>query len=66
VVFGFSIGVVLLVVLATTVYDRSVAKAKEAATLPDLPPPSFPVPALPGQLLVTEASVVTELESQNG
>ena len=66
VVFGFSIGVVLLVVLVTTLYDRSTEKAKAAATLPDLPPPSFPVPALPGQLLISEASVVTELESHNG
>ena len=71
IVFGFSIGVVLLVVLVTTMYDRTTAKAKAAAVLPDLPPPSFPVPALPGQstvnhLTIDATHVVTELENHNG
>ena len=71
IVLGFSIGVVLLVVLATTLYDRSTAKAKAAAILPDLPPPSFPIPALPGQsmvnhLTIEQTEVVTELENHNG
>jgi NADH-quinone oxidoreductase subunit H len=71
VVLGFSIGVVLLVVLVTTLYDRSTAKAKAAAVLPELPLPSFPVPALPGQSIPGESSVsqiemVPELESHNG
>ena len=72
-VFGFSIGVVLLVVLVTTLYDRSVVKAKEAAILPELRAPNFPVPALPGQTLlqditaeITAVTDVTELENHNG
>jgi len=71
IVLGFSVGVVLLVVLITTLYDRTTAKAKAAAVLPDLPPPSFPVPALPGQaaanqLTIDQTLVVTELENHNG
>ncbi len=76
VVFGFSIGIVLLVVMVTTLYDRSVTKAKEAGMLPELPAPSFPVPLLPGQTLlreitldvnqIVEAAEATELENQNG
>jgi len=70
VVIGFSIGVVLLVMLATTVYDRSTAKAKAANGLPDLPAPRFPVPALPGQSvvnqIVTPTEAVAEMENHNG
>ncbi len=71
IVMGFSVGVVLLVVLITTMYDRTTAKAKAAAVLPDLPLPSFPIPALPGQLTVNhltidQTQVVTELENHNG
>lgn len=71
VVLGFSIGVVLLVVLVTTLYDRNSAKAKAAAHLPEMPQPSFPVPALPGQSLpnqniVSQFELVPELENQNG
>ena len=66
VVVGFSIGVVLLVVLVTTLYDRSSAKAKLNATMPAMPAPTFPIPALPGQTIVNRIEVVTELESQNG
>ena len=68
-VIGFSIGVVLLVMLATTLYDRSTEKAKVANVLPDLPAPRFPVPALPGQSLIThvqEIEAEAEMENHNG
>lgn len=49
VILGFSMGVVLLVVLASSLYDRSAQKAKSLHGLPDLPAPRFPVPSLPGE-----------------
>ena len=66
VVIGFSVGIVLFVVLITTLYDRSVAKTKAAATLPQLPEPAFPVPALPNQTDLYRISIPLEAESQNG
>ncbi|MGA1158620.1 MAG: NADH-quinone oxidoreductase subunit NuoH [Candidatus Nanopelagicaceae bacterium] len=47
---GFIITVVVLVMLATTIYESSKAKAEAAAReIPDMPEPSFPVPELPTQ-----------------
>ena len=66
IVLGFSVGVVLFVLLISTLYDRAVTKAKQAASLPEMPPPSFPVPALPGQSVINQIEVVKELEAQNG
>ena len=66
IVLGFSLGVVLLVVLASTIYDRTTTKARQAASLPDMPPPSFPIPALPGQLVINQIEVVKELEIHHG
>ncbi len=66
IVLGFSVGVVLLVVLVTTVYDQTTAKAKAAAALPELPPPSFPVPAMPGQVAINHIELVAELENHDG
>jgi NADH-quinone oxidoreductase subunit H len=62
IVIGFSVGIVLLVMAASTLYDRSVQRAKAASVLPDLPAPHFPVPALPGESTV----MITEVESHNG
>ena len=62
VVIGFSLGVVLLIVLFSTLYDRSVAKRMAAATLPELPKPSFPVPALPNQVDLYQISIPLEAE----
>jgi NADH-quinone oxidoreductase subunit H len=66
VVIGFCVGVVLLIVLLTTLYDRSVAKRRAEATLPDLPKPSFPVPALPNQADLYRISIPLEVEISNG
>ena len=65
-IIGFSFGVVLLVVIITTLYDRSKEKATAAAVLPELPAPSFPVPALPGQPDANSGRLITELENHNG
>jgi len=47
---GFIITVVVLVMLATTIYESSKAKAEAAARfVPEMPEPSFPVPELPKQ-----------------
>jgi len=47
---GFIITVVVLVMLATTLYESSKAKAEAAARfVPEMPEPSFPVPELPKQ-----------------
>jgi NADH-quinone oxidoreductase subunit H len=47
---GFIITVVVLVMLATTIYESGKAKAEAAAReIPDMPEPSFPVPELPTQ-----------------
>ena len=66
IVLGFSLGVVLLVVLASTIYDRTTTKARLSASLPDMPPPPFPVPALPGQSIINQVEVIKELEIHNG
>ena len=47
---GFIITVVVLVMLAITIYESGKAKAEAAAReIPDMPEPSFPVPELPTQ-----------------
>ncbi len=72
IVIGFSVGVVLFVVLVTTLYDRSVAKIKASTALGEMPEPSFPVPALPNQpdhyriSIPFEPEFSVEAESQNG
>jgi NADH-quinone oxidoreductase subunit H len=66
IVIGFSIGVVLLVFIATSIYDRSVEKAKAANAIPEMPAPRFPIPALPGQTIVTQIEAVAEMENHNG
>jgi NADH-quinone oxidoreductase subunit H len=72
IVLGFSLGVVLLVLLTSTLYDRSKTRANEAGRLPDMPLPAFPIPALPsfsafsGQSIPNQIKVVTELELHNG
>ena len=66
IIIGFSFGVVLLVLLITTLYDRSKEKLKASAQLPEVPPPSFPVPALPGELHGISGGLVIELENHNG
>lgn len=75
IVVGFSIGVVLFVVLVTTVYDRSVAKSKALGAVRDFPETTFPVPALPNQPDLYRISIPVypvhsirpeEVESENG
>ena len=45
---GFTALVVILVLIATSIYDSSKKKAEERARfVPEMPEPSFPVPALP-------------------
>jgi NADH-quinone oxidoreductase subunit H len=66
IVLGFSVGVVLFVLLISTLYDRAMTKAGQGASLPEMPPPSFPVPALPGQSVINQIEVVKELEIHNG
>ena len=45
---GFTALVVILVLIATSMYDSSKKKAEERARfVPEMPEPSFPVPALP-------------------
>jgi NADH-quinone oxidoreductase subunit H len=47
---GFIAVVVLCVLLATSIYESSKARAlAESRYVPDLPAPSFPVPELPKQ-----------------
>ena len=58
-VVGFSIGVVLLVVAISSLYDRSKEKAEKAgAILPSLPAPSFPIPEIPGQGFINGRSEI--------
>lgn len=66
IVLGFGLGVVLLVVLISTLYDRTKTRANQAAHLQDIPLPSFPIPALPSQSILNQIEVVTELEIHNG
>lgn len=52
---SFTGGVVLAVLVAMTLYESSKKRSEEAARyLPDLPEPSFPVPALPTRKEVGE------------
>jgi NADH-quinone oxidoreductase subunit H len=47
---GFIATVVIMVMIATSIYESSKAKAEAAAReIPDMPEPSFPVPELPTQ-----------------
>ena len=47
---GFIATVVIIVMIATSIYESSKAKAEAAAReIPDMPEPSFPVPELPTQ-----------------
>jgi NADH-quinone oxidoreductase subunit H len=55
VIAGFTGAVVLAVLGAMTIYDRSKIKAEELATqVGPMPEPSFPVPALPTSLALKE------------
>jgi NADH-quinone oxidoreductase subunit H len=48
IIAAFTGGVVLVVLIATSLYESSKKKAEEAARyVPDMPAPKFPVPALP-------------------
>jgi NADH-quinone oxidoreductase subunit H len=58
VITGFSIGVVLVVVAISTLYDRNKERAEARDVLPDLPAPSFPVPEIPGHSLITGRSEI--------
>ena len=45
---GFTVGVVLAVLIGTSLYESSKKKAEDLARfVPDMPEPKFPVPALP-------------------
>lgn len=46
---AFAAGVVILILAATTLYDRSQRKAEIDGAIPDFPAPSFPVPQIPSQ-----------------
>ena len=47
--FAFAAGVVLLILAATSLYDRSQRKNEIEDVIPDFPAPSFPVPQIPSQ-----------------
>ena len=53
VVASFTVGVIIVIFLVLTLFDRAKIKLEESDMLPDLPAPSFPVPAIPGQSRVT-------------
>jgi NADH-quinone oxidoreductase subunit H len=53
VVASFTVGVIIVIFLVLTLFDRAKIKLEENDVLPDLPAPSFPVPAIPGQSRVT-------------
>jgi NADH-quinone oxidoreductase subunit H len=53
VVASFTVGVIIVIFLVLTLFDRAKIKLEESDVLPDLPAPSFPVPAIPGQSRVT-------------
>jgi NADH-quinone oxidoreductase subunit H len=58
VITGFSIGVVLVVVAISTLYDRNKERAEAQNILPDLPAPSFPVPEIPGYSVISGRSEI--------
>jgi NADH-quinone oxidoreductase subunit H len=58
VITGFSIGVVLVVVAISTLYDRNKERAEAQNMLPDLPAPSFPVPEIPGYSVISGRSEI--------
>ena len=58
VIVGFSVGIVLMVVAISTLYDHNQAKAEERDALPDLPAPSFPVPEIPGRSVINGRSEI--------
>ena len=47
--FAFAAGVVLLILAATSLYDRSQRNNEIEDVIPDFPAPSFPVPQIPSQ-----------------
>ena len=50
VIGGFTLGIVLLVLAGTSIYEKSKAKAQERAyDIGEMPKPSFPVPQMPSQ-----------------
>ena len=49
VIASFTVGVIIVIFLVLTLFDRAKIKLEENDVLPDLPAPSFPVPAIPGQ-----------------
>jgi len=49
VTIAFAAGIVLLILAATSLYERSQKKAHEESELGDLPAPSFPVPQIPSK-----------------
>ena len=53
VVASFTVGVIIVIFLVLTLFDRAKIKLEESDVLPDLPAPSFPVPAIPGQSRIT-------------
>ena len=55
---AFTGGVVLAVLIASSIYESNKKRAEEEARfVPDLPAPSFPVPSLPKQGSVTKVEV---------
>jgi NADH-quinone oxidoreductase subunit H len=53
VVASFTVSVIIVIFLVLTLFDRAKIKLEESDVLPDLPAPSFPVPAIPGQSRIT-------------
>ena len=53
VIASFTVGVIIVIFLVLTLFDRAKIKLEENDVLPDLPAPSFPVPAIPGQSQIT-------------
>ena len=49
VVIAAAIGVVIILLAAITLFDRSKEKSEEREALGDVAPPSFPVPQIPSQ-----------------
>jgi NADH-quinone oxidoreductase subunit H len=49
VTIAFAAGIVLLILAATSLYERSQKKAHVESALGDLPAPSFPVPQIPSK-----------------